>query len=203
MKKQERAECWECGLEGAISNMYRYELYDTPWDDEPRIAYLHKHVPSKLRTDHYFKYLESCSELLDDPGWADFRYFLCDGCYRMVCAQNPRNGWHSQVRYLDDGETSYCLRCYEEHILENGIDREELENGKLPGMFFSNDNHEALDAGYRVEIYNQKVGDPKPIIDKALELIDSGHEVIIGYESMAIGGLEGYVTLFSKEAKHV
>jgi hypothetical protein len=40
--------------------------------------------------------------------------------------------------------------------------------------------------------------DKRFVIDKALELIDNGHKVIVGYESMAIGGLEGYITLFSK-----
>ena len=38
----------------------------------------------------------------------------------------------------------------------------------------------------------------KRYYEKAIELIDKGHKVVVAYESMAIGGLEGYVTLLKK-----
>lgn len=199
-QRQERVKCWECGIEGAISNFYKYELYDTPWDDTPRIAYLHKRIPAALKKDSPFKYIDSCSELLDDHSWADFRYFECVECQRMICEQNPRNGWHTQYRYWgEDGDgEQICLRCYEKEVLENGIPREKFENEQLPGMFFSGDNSEPLDAGYEKE-GTYFVGDATPVCAKALELIDSGHKVVVGYESMAIGGLEGTVSLFYKK----
>ena len=200
-KKQERVTCEECGLEGARGNMYKLELYDTPWEDKPRIAYVHKKLPARLKRDDYLKYMESCEELVEDTGWADFRYFTCQVCYRQVCRQNPANGWHSQVRVVGDEEL--CLKCYEEHILDNGVEREEFEEGHLPGMFFSGDNHEPLDAGYECIMDNVFIGDPKPVIAKALELIDRGHKVVIGYESMGIGGSEGAVSLFAKSIKEV
>ena len=85
-------------------------------------------------------------------------------------------------------------------ILENGHQREDFENGRIPGMFFSSDNHEPLDVGYTIDkrVNYRKVPPSEPIGEIALEHIDNGHKVVIGYESMAIGGLEGYVTLFYK-----
>lgn len=34
---------------------------------------------------------------------------------------------------------------------------------------------------------------------KALELVDSGNKVLTAYERLAIGGLEGYITMMSKQ----
>jgi len=199
MTVYEKVRCNECDRLIDKRATYKLELYDTPWDNEPRIAYFCKHTPKEIARTQYN---ESCLDLLDDQSWSDFRYFECERCHRMVCEQNPSNGWHSQVRYLGEDEFSLCLRCYGEYILENGTAQEELEAGRLPGMFFSHDNHEPLEAGYGVVMEHVKVGDPEPVINKALELIESGYKVVIGYESMAIGGLEGYVTLFSKKLNY-
>jgi hypothetical protein len=93
-----------------------------------------------------------------------------------------------------------CLKCYEAHILEHGVDEEEFEKGRLPGLFFSSDDIEPLEAGYsKVEGFvNYRVGDEKPVCEKALKLIANSYKVIVSYENMAIGGLEGYITLFAK-----
>ena len=197
-RTNELAECHECGSRKFKSRLYRTEVYDTPWEDTPNTIYHCKVMPKFMKRDYNYDWRESCLELLDDTSWADFRYFHCPCCGRYVCEQNPRNGWHSQYRMLHDEQI--CLKCYEEHILAHGIDREELGDGHLPGMFFSGDNSEPLDAGYHIvpPFYDYRVGDPEPIIARALELIDSGQQVIIGYERLAIGGLEGYVTLFAK-----
>jgi hypothetical protein len=121
----------------------------------------------------------------------------------MICEQNPRNGWMTQYRFWpdDDGE-QICLRCYEAEILENGLPRKMFEDGKLPGMFFSSSNCEPLEAGFQIDdrVNNTKAPPAEPICDIALEHFDKGHKVVIGYESMAIGGLESYVTLFWKES---
>jgi hypothetical protein len=71
-------------------------------------------------------------------------------------------------------------------------------------MFFSRDNHEPLDAGYRqvpgfTGFFVRTEQDAGRIIRKALALMDRGEKVVIGYERMAIGGGEGYVTLFEKD----
>ena len=201
-KIQERVKCDECNEEGAIGSMYKVELYDHPFDTVPRIAHFHKKIPAKFKNDSNYKYNESCYDLLFQHG--DFNYFTCIGCERIVCEQNPSNGWHIQYRTV--GGELMCLRCYEQMILDDGVGREGFEEGHLEGMFFSGDNHEPLDAGYIIDerVNNKRVGGnetAKEICVMALAYIDAGEKVIIGYESMAIGGIEGYVTLFHKEGK--
>ena len=83
-------------------------------------------------------YYESCAEVLTDSSWVDFRYFECMACYRTICEQNPRNGWKVQYR-VDDFEDyeQICLQCYQTELLENGVNREKIENGEIDGMFFN------------------------------------------------------------------
>lgn len=182
--------------------MYVHEVYDSPFDDAPHTIYTHKKMPRAFQKYYHYECYESCADLLDNHGWSDFRWFECTECGRMICEQSPSNGWHQQYREMD--EEQVCLRCYEKLILENGISRKEFEEGHLNGMFFSNDNHEALDAGYEIDesIHNKLIsGRPnaREVCSIAIAYIDSGEKVVIGYESMAIGGLEGYVTLFHKK----
>jgi hypothetical protein len=129
----------------------------------------------------------------------DFSYFICRNCEREICGQNPRNGWHTQSREYDN--ETVCIRCYEELIFENGVEREKLEIGIIPGMFFSLDNSEPKEAGY-IEVagftnyFVRTEHDKNRFIKKAIKLMDEGKKVVIGYERMAIGGGEGYVTIF-------
>ena len=216
MEKVETQQvCEVCGEETTKGNGYEIELYDTPWDDTPRMVWVHgenhhadgDYQPNTFADRHYKEGLGikrgypygDCLDLLSDTGYADFRYFECVDCGRMVCEQNPCNGWHSQYRDTEEGQI--CLKCYETAILRDGVDREALESGKLPGMFFSRGNSEATEAGFAVVegFEDVFIGDPQPTIDKALSLIDAGNKVVIAYESMAIGGLEGYVTLLAKK----
>jgi hypothetical protein len=184
-------ECEECenrihiDLEGYPVNAdnFAIELHGSPFDGKSRTAYYCS---------------EECLDRMTDTSWSDFRYFDCPCCDRMICEQNPSNGYHTQYRIYQNEQI--CLKCYEKIILENGVDREEFEEGRLPGMFLSSGNEEAISAGYKeVEGFvDYRVGDGQPICDKALALIDEGCKVILAYESMAIGGLEGYVTLLAK-----
>ena len=71
-------------------------------------------------------------------------------------------------------------------------------------MFFSYGNTEPIQAGYKeVEGFKNFFvsckWDADRFRNKALELMDQGKHVVIGYERMAIGGSEGYVTLMVKE----
>jgi hypothetical protein len=102
---------------------------------------------------------------------------------------------------VDDEEI--CLRCYQEHIFENGVEREKLEAGEIPGMFFNYGNPEPKQAGYEeVPGFSDHFINDERSADafrrKALELMSSGYKVVIGYERLAIGGSEGYVTLMAK-----
>ena len=173
--------CWENKARDEISA----EVYNTPWDN----AAVTKVFCSAGCRDVF----------LYEP---DFAYFWCDGCGRLICEQNPSNGWHTQYRELDDEKI--CLKCYQEQILENGVERKKFEKNEIPGMFFSWDNTEAKEAGYEeVTGYqnNHITGQDSAerFCKKAIELIDKGYKVIAAYGSMAIGGLEGYVTLLAKK----
>jgi hypothetical protein len=97
-----------------------------------------------------------------------------------------------------------CGKCKQQHWEE--LEPEGFEEGHLEGMFFNSGNPEPLEAGYVVDerVHNTRVAGSnkaKEICAIALAHIDAGRKVVIGYESMAIGGIEGYITLFYKEAK--
>jgi len=159
--------------------------FDTPWDDEPKLKYF-------------------CSDACGDSYMYEepYAYFWCNECNREVCEQNPMNGWHIQYRDYDD--ETVCLRCYEDLILENGVELEKIERGGIPGMFFSWGNSEPIEAGYHVvprfknyHVNSQERADEFRV--RAMELIDRGMKVVIGYESLAYGGGEGYVTMMAKD----
>lgn len=191
-----RVECAECGAFGRPGRrMIAFEVYDTPWETEPRTRYA-------CRTAGDFGLglgKRVCADLLTDTGWADFRYFECDGCGRMICEQNPHNGWHVQFRMIGADRDQVCLRCYQRRILAMGIDW--TATTTLPGMFFSGDNREPLDAGFEEIEESVFVGSQSAVdevIAKCRDLQRDGHDAILGYERMGIGGGEGCVTIFAR-----
>jgi hypothetical protein len=128
---------------------------------------------------------------------------MCVKCDREISEQNRQNGWH--IQYRDYDGQMVCLKCYKDLIIKNGVEREKLEAGKIPGIFFSFGNPEPLQAGYKeVPGFTNFFVRSEESVDKftkrALQFIDQGKKVVIGYESMGIGGGEGYVTLLVKEA---
>ena len=167
-----------------------YDLFDTPWKTAPRKTWFCS---------------DECQEAYMSSG--SFDYEACESCDRLVCQQNPANGWMWQFRtHATIGEV--CLRCYEKEILENGQPRSDFENSRINGgMFFSYGNGEAHNADFwEVEGYeNYFINDgesARRFNMKAMSLVDSGHKVITGYERLAIGGLEGYATMLAKEPEH-
>jgi hypothetical protein len=93
-----------------------------------------------------------------------------------------------------------CLQCYEKRILENGISRESFEDGKIEGMF----SPDAYEHGFvPVEDFQDVHITGQDSVDaycaKAISLIDAGNIVLTDYERLAIGGLEGYVSLYAKK----
>ena len=177
-------DCMLCEKKKSRGSQTRY-VYETPWED----GETEKHFCSEECADIY---------LYEEP-WA---YFECGKCDRTISQQNRQNGWHLQYRDYDG--QMVCLKCYEDLVIENGSERDKLEKGQIPGMFFSYGNLEPLQAGYReVEGFSSFFVSCKWDSDrfrkKALELMDEGKRVVIGYERMGIGGDEGYVTLMVKE----
>lgn len=122
----------------------------------------------------------------------DFQYYYCEGCQRYVCGQNPSNGWHSQVHILERGIE--CNRCYEERVLRDGINED--FNDDLPGQFFNDKDIEG--AGWTCEHNNLFVDRKDYAVSLVKGLIDKGNKVLINYESVAIGGLEGTISIYVK-----
>jgi hypothetical protein len=188
LHEAEQLHFWPCGFlekhhhpRGGFA-----ELYDTPWDEKPKVRYFHS---------------EECEEAYTKSG--SFDYAECEKCGRTVCEQNPANGWmwqfrnHPELGYID-------LRCYQKAILEHGQPRSDFTGSQIRGgMFFCWNNTEAREAGFEEvsdysDFFVQTKDAARDFNRKALELIDSGHKVIIAMERMAIGNLEGYITLMSK-----
>ncbi len=201
-----RHECWACGVDGyAVErdrayNVRPIEVYDSPWDEEPTIIWTHD---SERRP---VPYAQSCTEAIEDSNLTDFHYFMCEGaCGRTVIARCPQNGWNSYVRIIDECE-QWCLACVEATLKEEGIAGfpRELEKlfdyGRMFGMFFNESELEG--EGWSATKYRTFVTGEESamrLAEEAERLHDQGRLIIIGYESLAIGGSEGYVTLFSKE----
>ena len=199
--------CYECDRERPINVMDSYELFDTPWDSEGTLGYFCNdefgHVENMRDNDEEpydsWKYYLSCAEVLKDGSWADFRYFDCEGCNRTICEQNPRNGWHVQYR-VDDECGDYeqiCLKCFQDRILEYGVDRDSIENGNIVGMFFSHNDPllEGWDKFIDYRFINSSDSKDR-LLNEVLENIDNGYKVVIGYETMGIGGGEGSVNVY-------
>lgn len=165
------------------------DLYNTPYDNCPELNvwYSCYYAYSCMKGEIYSK---------------DFAYNYCEHCGRNICMQNPSNGWHSQVRTLYEGGDFICTRCFDEIILEQGIN--EFWNGDMNGNFFGDEELERY--GWKEE-FEALVGsgyrgykDPKETIERIQQLIDSGKKVLINYDSLSIGGLGGYITIFTKAA---
>lgn len=135
----------------------------------------------------------------------DFRFFTCSHCGRTICEQNPSNGWMTQYRMYPDEECGdqVCLSCFEKIKVGEGMTDEEIKNQTSSGMFIC--SSDMLQLGFREDdvIYGFHVTG-KSSVDilyaRAKELKSSGNIVFLAYDSMAIGGLEGYVTLWVKKS---
>ena len=199
---EEIVRCYECDRERPVEKTWVYDLFDTPWDDVGTRSYFcnDEFGPAEGIDDpnDSWNYYESCADVLTDTSWADFRYFECVACYRTICEQNPRNGWMVQFRVEDfEDYEQICLQCYQTELLENGVNREKIENGEMDGMFF-NYNDPVLESwekfiDYRF-INSEKSRDS--LLSEILENMDNDYKVIISYERLGIGGGEGTVSVY-------
>jgi hypothetical protein len=91
--------------------------------------------------------------------------------------------------------------------LENGQPREDFEGSAIiGGMFFKWGNPEPREKEFwEVSGFSYYLIRDGPSLKKyntkALSLIDNGSKVITAFEKLAIGGLEGYITMMSKEER--
>ena len=161
------------------------DLYRTPWDSSP--------------DGQQFCSLFAYDCMKGDIYSKDFAYSYCDSCGRTVCNQNPANGWHSQI-HIFDGYVE-CNKCYEERTLSEGIN-EDFTGDSIPGQFY---NTSDIEAENWVKHSDHQVGSgytttvsPQPVIDLIQQLIDQDNKVLVNIESMAIGGLGGYISIYTK-----
>lgn len=174
-------ECSETGLITYDQYAYAADMWDAPFDKDP----VTKHFINGHAYDCYFGHIYS----------KDFRYFECCECGRVICEQAPRNGWHVQYRTRDEGCEQICLQCYEEDILENGINIDDLKHD-IPGMFMDNG---MLDKGWaKHDDYFVNASNRDYVKGKIRALYDSGYKVLISYALLAIGGSEGYIDVYKK-----
>ena len=192
---KERKYCFECREPIKKGKGYTtLNVYDSPFDDTPKT--IHLHTDNERCED----YPISCEEALYDDRWADFRYFDCPTCRRTIIKQCPSNGWHSYFREYR-GE-DICLSCYKWIILVDGVPRERFEERKIDGTFFN--QRDLIAAGYTMvpgmtDALIRTQYDGEWYCNEALRLMDKGYAVVTDYERMAIGGLEGYVTLWARQ----
>ncbi|MFA5380161.1 MAG: hypothetical protein WC455_30650, partial [Dehalococcoidia bacterium] len=91
----------------------------------------------------------------------------------------------------------------QENILENGHDTEEFVRGQVPGDFYNEQDlssHDWVLVQGMSHCHITGSESAKKFADRALELIDEGNKVLVNYDSMGIGGGEGYVSLYYKPA---
>jgi predicted RNA-binding Zn-ribbon protein involved in translation (DUF1610 family) len=195
--KQIKCHCHECGEPIRRGEDFTTrEVYDSPFDEQSKT--IHLHVDNQLREDYGI----SCEQALYDEHWADFRYFDCPMCQRTIIRQCPSNGWHSYVRDYEDDQI--CLSCFEQIQLKAGASKESFEDGRIEGMFFnSNDltthGFEPVPGFHGYYIRTNE--DVQNYCGTALRLIGKGCVIANEHERMAIGGLEGYVTMWAKSGK--
>lgn len=140
----------------------------------------------------------------------DFAYFDCDCCNRTICEQNPSNGWMSQGRFYpdDDSCSMICNKCFEEEMFEKGVDVSEvLRCRTIPGTFFVTSELEEKGFFEVEDMQDVLVGAGRfgsqdesvffnLLADKEAALKD--HIVVFNYESMSIGGMGGYISVWAK-----
>ena len=165
------------------------ELYDTPWEDEPKLVFFHS---------------DECEEAYIHAD--SFGYRDCASCERTICQQHPGNGWQWQFCEHED-LVEICLRCYQDEILENGQPRSDFESvrhrppGTIKGgMFFSYGNAEPKKAGFdKVQAFAYYFVNHAQLAsrynDPAKRLLKTGACVITCYQPFGLAGHEGSVTM--------
>jgi hypothetical protein len=190
------AKCEEFEIVCFKENMWTQEMWSRPFDN----------IPEDCHFSCYYAYDCHIGRIYSK----DFAYFDCECCGRTICEQNPSNGWMTQFRIVNECEY-ICLKCYEEDLFKNGIDLDEvLRTETIPGMFFNTDDlkregFEVFDDMDGVMVGSGRVGysDPNNFFSRIKNKYDElkSKIVIFEYDSMSIGGLGGYVTVWAKDKK--
>lgn len=150
----------------------------------------------------------------------DFQWVDCPCCQRTICEQNPSNGWMVQFRHINiadadyDDENYVCSECFETTVMREGIDLETvIEKNSLVGSWFT--DGELEEYGYvKVEgMQELTIGsgrfsykDPQLFFDLLKSRKNAGefenHTVLFQYDSMAIGGLGGAISVWKRQVTY-
>jgi hypothetical protein len=180
------------------------EVYDDPWQKEPTVIAVH--IDNGTKDDWC-----SCEDYATEQGGYDFSYWHCQRCERLVCQRCPSNGWHEYFRlFMEHDEVEHfgmfdignlCLACYEEVLFEKGMPASHLADDSVHGMFFNMKELEEHGFEEVKESYHSHItggASVRELKEKMRELAAKGMIVLCNYDSMGIGGLEGFVTLYAK-----
>jgi hypothetical protein len=138
-----------------------------------------------------------CEECANEP--QEFRY--CEYCCRYIWNNNGRR---VNISY-DENEGIICAECYQEDVLRHGQPAKDFLQGTIKGDFYDREdleeNNFLKDSSYQIGLgYSSYHGysDVERLNNRALELIEHNYQVIVNYESLAIGGLGGYVQIWKR-----
>jgi hypothetical protein len=198
----ELKKCYECGesfhkdetlKSGKVVTL---KIFNDPWASSPCTVRVHS---ANNEGQH-----GTCLDKLTDTSWADFRYFLCDECCnRLIISQCPSNGWRS-YKQIDNAGRDICVKCYQDNILENGHDADDLKRNNIPGDFYNESDISINNWSLVQGMSDCRIAGSESaenFMAKARELAAVGNKVLINYGAMGIGGGEGYVSLYIKSDK--
>jgi hypothetical protein len=189
-------ECHQCNEKFKKGDRKtRLDVYDDPWATEPCQVAVH----TANDKDGY----GDCLDKLTDSSWSEWNYQECPVCERTIIYRCLDNGWRTYFKIIEGEEI--CVKCYQNMTLEHGEPLEKFKDGKIPGDFYSPSDLNAhgwtLVPGYSGNHISNKES-IKRFAGHAVELISEDYKILVDYDSMGIGGQEGYVSLYVKGGKN-
>lgn len=178
----------ELGILGFKELMVEFETYDTPYSEEPEIRY-------------YISY-DGIDGLMGRIYSRDFAYFECEKCGRVICEQNPNNGYHVQFKWIEDLDGKVCNSCYEKQLLDIGSSRKKLENYELDGLFLDNEDLYEFEELKNIPSFVNSEN-LKHVCELILETVKPEEVFLIQYNALGLGGGEGYITVYKKKKEYV
>lgn len=163
--------------------MINPEHYNTPWDESPNnLLYSSQFAIECEEGKIYSK---------------DFNFFECSDCERIICEQNPANGWMVQVRTIveDDNPVQICLSCLQKRTLKTGIpitEETKFEDISQYAMFYSQEELKKNGWEHKSNHKDEDNG------TKELIELSKDYYVLIDFDRCAIGGLEVYWSIWIK-----
>jgi hypothetical protein len=146
--------------------------------------------------------LKSIYDLNEIYEYESFKFFDCEYCNRTICEQNPNNGWETQYQILkihEDYPEQICNDCIRLMVVKQDS---KINN---PEFIRSNESFPLLwdspPEGWQEEKYVviKSPADYNEFLNELIKLTENGFSVYVKINSMAIGGLEGGLTVYKKK----